>query len=147
LVGEVHDDNAYAMGGVAGHAGLFGSALGVAQLAQEWLEAFLGHHKVFNPELVRRFWQRSSVPGSTRVVGFDTPSPVSSQAGSRMGKRTIGHTGFTGTSLWIDPDRELTVILLTNRVHPNRANEAIRAFRPRLHDAVIGALESGGNRR
>jgi CubicO group peptidase (beta-lactamase class C family) len=85
---------------------------------------------------VRRFWQRSALPGSTRALGFDTPSPVASQAGGRLGPRTVGHLGFTGTSLWIDPDRELIVVLLTNRVHPSRANEAIRQFRPLLHDRV-----------
>jgi CubicO group peptidase (beta-lactamase class C family) len=76
------------------------------------------------------------VPGSTRALGFDTPSPHASQAGGGFGPRTVGHLGFTGTSLWIDPDRELIVVLLTNRVHPTRTNEAIRQFRPVLHERV-----------
>jgi CubicO group peptidase (beta-lactamase class C family) len=136
LVGEVHDDNTYAMGGVSGQAGLFGTIEDVGALAGAWLEAFLGRESCFAPSLVRQFWQKSAVPGSTRAVGFDTPLPERSQAGSGFGPRTVGHLGFTGTSLWIDPDRELLVVLLTNRVHPTRANEAIRQFRPVLHDRV-----------
>jgi CubicO group peptidase (beta-lactamase class C family) len=136
LVGEVHDDNTYAMGGVSGQAGLFGTIQDVAALAETWLEAFLGGGRCFAPSLVRQFWRKSAAPGSTRAVGFDTPSAERSQAGSGFGPRTIGHLGFTGTSLWIDPDRELIVVLLTNRVHPTRANDGIRQFRPMLHDRV-----------
>jgi CubicO group peptidase (beta-lactamase class C family) len=76
------------------------------------------------------------LPGSTRTLGFDTPSPKASQAGSRFGPRTVGQLGFTGTSLWIDPDRQLVVVLLTNRVHPTRKNETIKQFRPGLHERV-----------
>jgi CubicO group peptidase (beta-lactamase class C family) len=136
LCGEVHDDNTYAMGGVSGQAGLFGTIRAVGDLAEAWLGAFLRRGGFFEQELVRLFWTRSGLPGSTRALGFDTPSPHGSQAGSGFGPRTVGHLGFTGTSLWIDPDRELTVVLLTNRVHPTRANEAIRQFRPALHDLV-----------
>jgi CubicO group peptidase (beta-lactamase class C family) len=136
LMGEVHDDNAYAMGGVSGHAGLFGTVADVATVASAWLAAFGGRGDLLDPGLVRRFWRRSALPGSTRALGFDTPSPVASQAGRGFGARTVGHLGFTGTSLWIDPDRELIVVLLTNRVHPSRANEAIRQFRPMIHDRV-----------
>ncbi len=141
LCGEVHDDNAYVMGGVSGHAGLFGTASGVAQLARAWLEAFCGREGLFPPDLARIFRRRSRVPGSTRTLGFDTPSPDGSQAGGRMGPNTVGHLGLTGTSLWIDPDRELCVVLLTNRVHPSRDNEAISEFRPGLHDAVAELVE------
>ena len=136
LVGEVHDENAYAMGGVSGHAGLFGTIQDVGALAEVWLNSFLHGQGFFEPSLVRQFWQKSEVPGGTRTLGFDTPSPHASQAGGGFGPRTVGHLGFTGTSLWIDPDRELIVVLLTNRVHPTRRNEAIREFRPVLHERV-----------
>jgi serine-type D-Ala-D-Ala carboxypeptidase len=136
LIGEVHDDNAFVMGGVSGHAGLFGTAQDVAALADVWLASFLRTGGVFEQGLVQQFWRRSGPAGSTRALGFDTPSPRASQAGDRFGPRTVGHLGFTGTSLWIDPDRELIVVLLTNRVHPTRANEAIKQFRPVLHERV-----------
>ncbi len=135
LSGEVHDDNAYAMGGVSGHAGLFGDAGSVAELASAWLDSYRGRASIFAHGLTRRFWRRSAVPGSTRTLGFDTPS-----AGSRLSPRSVGHTGFTGTSLWIDPERELVVVLLCNRVHPGRANEAIKEFRARAHQLVVEEL-------
>ena len=141
LCGEVHDDNAYAMGGVSGHAGLFGTAAGVACIAQAWLAAYLGRPSLFIPEMVREFFSRSQVFESTRALAFDTPSPEGSQAGSLMGPATVGHTGFTGTSLWIDPDRELIAILLSNRVHPTRQNESIKSFRPGLHDALVEVFD------
>ena len=136
LVGEVHDDNTYAMGGVSGQAGLFGTVHDVAALADVWLGSFLHNRGFFKPSLVNQFWQRSELPGSTRALGFDTPSPHASQAGGRFGPRTVGQLGFTGTSLWIDPDRELIVVLLTNRVHPTRENQTIKQFRPVLHERV-----------
>ena len=136
LIGEVHDDNTYAMGGVSGQAGLFGTIEDVAALAQAWLDSFLHSEGFFEPSLVQQFWRKSSVPASTRALGFDTPSPHASQAGGGFGPRTVGHLGFTGTSLWIDPDRELIVVLLTNRIHPTRRNEAIKQFRPALHERV-----------
>jgi CubicO group peptidase (beta-lactamase class C family) len=135
LSGEVHDDNAYAMGGVSGHAGLFGDAGSVSRVAAEWLDSYRGRASIFAHELTRRFWRRSQVPGSTRTLGFDTPS-----ADSRFGARSVGHTGFTGTSVWIDPDRDLVVVLLCNRVHPTRENEAIKEFRTELHNLVVESL-------
>lgn len=136
LIGEVHDDNTYAMGGVSAQAGLFGTIQDVAAMADVWLKSFLHDGGVFESRLVREFWAKSALPGSTRALGFDTPSPRASQAGSHLGPRAVGHLGFTGTSLWIDPDRELIVVLLTNRVHPTRQNETIKQFRPVLHDRV-----------
>ncbi len=136
LVGEVHDDNTYAMGGVSGQAGLFGTVHDVAALAEAWLHSLLSGAGPFDRNLAAQFWTKSAVPGSTRALGFDTPSPGDSQAGNGFGPRTVGHLGFTGTSLWIDPDRELIVVLLTNRVHPSRANEAIKRFRPALHERI-----------
>lgn len=137
LLGEVHDDNAYVMGGVSGHAGLFGTAAAVARLADAWLAAYRGAPSIFDRQLVRRFSRRSRIAGSTRALGFDTPSAKSSQAGNLVNRDSIGHMGFTGTSLWIDLRRELIIVLLTNRVHLGRGNDMIRKFRPRLHDAVV----------
>lgn len=137
LCGEVHDDNTYAMGGVSGHAGLFGTAAAVGRLAAVWLDGWQGRPGPLAPDWVRRFWTRSAVAGSDRRLGFDGRSATGSQAGERMGPDSVGHLGFTGTSLWIDPDRALIAVLLTNRVHPRRADERIRDFRPRLHDALI----------
>ena len=136
--GAVHDDNAYVMGGVAGHAGLFGTAEGVLELAQGWLQLLL-------PELdetVRdRFWQPSAVPGSTRRLGWDGPArDGSSSAGRRLSPQAVGHTGYTGTSLWIDPAAAggaRVFVLLTNRVHPTRDNDGIKRFRPRFHDLAM----------
>jgi serine-type D-Ala-D-Ala carboxypeptidase len=136
LSGEVHDENTYAVGGVSGQAGLFGTAEDVAALAQAWLDSFWKDDGMFRRDLVQGFWTKSGGTGATRALGFDTPSPQASQAGGGFGPRTVGHLGFTGTSLWIDPDRELIVVLLTNRVHPSRSNERIKRFRPVLHDQV-----------
>jgi CubicO group peptidase (beta-lactamase class C family) len=105
-------------------------------VAEAWLSCWRADGGLLDRRLVREFWTRSRVADSTRTPGFDTPSPGGSQAGSGFGPRTVGHLGFTGTSLWIDPDRELVVVLLTNRVHPTRQNNAIREFRPRLHTRV-----------
>jgi serine-type D-Ala-D-Ala carboxypeptidase len=144
LAGEVHDENAWAAGGVAGHAGLFGTAAAVARVGRAWLDALAGRSGPFEPELARRFCRRSELPGPVRLLGFDTPAPQGSQAGSRLGPRAFGHLGFTGTSMWLDPGRELVVVLLTNRVHPSRENERLRGFRPGLHDALLDWLDQGG---
>ncbi len=130
---QVDDDNAWVMDGVSGHAGLFGTALDVATYGQAILEG-----KWAPPG----GWSRDKTPGSTRAQGFDTPSAEGASCGQRFGnKRAIGHLGFTGTSLWIDLDRELVVAFLTNRVALGRANVRIRAFRPLVHDAVLDALK------
>lgn len=136
LCGEVHDENAYAIGGVAGHAGLFGTAAAVLALSGCWLNAVLGRESLLQPELARRFVTRQTpVPGSSWGLGWDTPSAPSS-SGSRFSSRSFGHLGFTGTSLWVDAERELEVVLLSNRVHPTRRNDGIREFRPLIHDLV-----------
>ena len=140
LVGEVHDENAAALGGVAGHAGLFGTAAACGQYARHMLQVLDGKVGAFSRATAETFITRGSdVPGSSRALGWDTMLP-SSSCGSRMSPRAFGHTGFTGTSLWIDPDRGVYVVLLTNRVHPTRANEALRQVRPAVHDAVMDAL-------
>lgn len=142
LVGEVHDENAAALGGVAGHAGLFGSAGQVGQYARLVLQTLGRPTRLGPPWLLRRFLRPSAVPGSSRALAWDLMRPTSS-CGRRLSPAAFGHTGFTGTSLWIDPLRDLYVVLLTNRVHPSRpANRAdgLARLRPLVHDAVVDAL-------
>jgi CubicO group peptidase (beta-lactamase class C family) len=143
LCGEVHDDNAWAVGGVAGHAGLFSTASDIHTLVC-WLRACArGEDRTLSAELVRRFWTRDgTVPDSTWALGWDTPSASGSTAGAHVSRHAVGHLGFTGTSLWIDLERDAHVVFLTNRVHPHRENERIRAVRPRVHDAVWEALDA-----
>jgi len=142
LLGEVHDDNAWVLGGVAGHAGLFSTAGDVQAICEAWLDAWSGSSGAPLPgKVVREMWDRDATPGdSTRMLGFDTPTPGASSAGSKAPASLVGHLGFTGTSLWIEPASRVTVVLLTNRVHPDRSNESIRDFRPLIHDAVWDAL-------
>jgi CubicO group peptidase (beta-lactamase class C family) len=142
LCGEVHDDNAWAMGGVAGHAGLFGDATSVHALLTLLRACARGEAGPLSADLVREMWRRDgSVPGSTWALGWDTPSAPGSSAGRHVSPRAVGHLGFTGTSVWLDPERDCHVVLLTNRIHPTRRNEAIREVRPRFHDAVFEALD------
>ena len=140
LVGEVHDENAAALGGIAGHAGLFGTAAAVGSYARHLLQVLDGRSGVVRRTTLEEFITKwSDIPGSSRALGWDTMLPTSS-CGSKMSLRAFGHTGFTGTSLWIDPEKNVYVVLLTNRVHPTRQNEAIKHVRPAVHDAVIGEL-------
>ena len=146
IVGEVHDENAWALSGVAGHAGLFGTAAAVGRFAQLLLQARRAPSRLGPPWLLQRFLRRSAVAGSSRALGWDTMLPTSS-CGTRMSAAAIGHTGFTGTSLWIDPTRDLYVVLLTNRVHPTRPvdrRDALARLRPAVHDAVVSALSRAG---
>lgn len=140
--GEVHDENTHALGGVAPHAGLFGTARDVATFAQAMLNGGVyGERRIARAETVALFTRRAElVPASSRALGWDTPSQPSS-AGRYFSARSYGHTGFTGTSLWIDPELELIVVLLTNRVHPTRENIAIRRLRPAIHDAIVLAID------
>jgi CubicO group peptidase (beta-lactamase class C family) len=141
LRGEVHDENAYALGGVAPHAGLFSTARDLARFAQMLVNGgVFEHQRIVSRETVERFTRRAGIPDSSRAYGWDTPSENSS-AGSLLSKSSFGHTGFTGTSLWMDPERRLFVILLSNRVHPTRANEGIRHVRREVADAVVQALQ------
>jgi CubicO group peptidase (beta-lactamase class C family) len=140
LVGEVHDENAAALGGVAGHAGLFGTASAVGAFARHVLQVLDGRTGVFSRAALERFvTRRSDIAGSSRALGWDTMLPTSS-CGTRMSPQAFGHTGFTGTSLWLDPRSRVYVVFLTNRVHPTRTNDAIRHVRPALHDAVMSDL-------
>ena len=139
IQGEVNDENASAMGGVAGHAGVFSSATDVARFAECMLR---GGAPLFKRDTVKLFTRREETPvGTSRALGWDTPSLTESSSGTRFSQASFGHLGFTGTSLWIDPGRQLSVTLLTNRTWPNRASQAIRQVRPRLHDAVVEGLE------
>ncbi|HSQ51824.1 MAG TPA: serine hydrolase domain-containing protein [Nitrospiraceae bacterium] len=136
LCGEVHDENAAAMGGVAGHAGLFGTAESVLAVSGAWLRGYHGRESILDAKLVRQFATRQeSAAQSSWALGWDTPSAPSS-SGSSFSEQSFGHLGYTGTSLWIDPLRELEVVLLSNRVHPSRRNEKIKTFRPYIHDLV-----------
>jgi CubicO group peptidase (beta-lactamase class C family) len=139
LVGEVHDENCWALGGAAGHAGLFGTVEAVGDFARAMLGALEGtDSRVGTAVTVREFVGRARVPGS-RALGWDTMLPTSS-CGTKMSPLSFGHTGFTGTTLWIDPVRGVYVVFLTNRVNPTRENTAIQRVRPALHDAVMDAL-------
>jgi CubicO group peptidase (beta-lactamase class C family) len=153
ILGEVHDENAFALDGVAPHAGLFSTAGDLARFAQMLLNrGELEGRRLVSSETVDLFTRRAGVPGSSRALGWDTPSngkdrrssvpgdPGYSSAGSLFSARSFGHTGFTGTSMWMDPERGLFVILLTNRVYPTRENRKISRVRSRLADAVVGAL-------
>ncbi len=143
LVGEVHDENAYAMGGVAGHAGLFAPVREVDRIARELIDSYKGRSSLLPQKIVREFWARdATVPGSTWALGWDMPSPENSSSGRHFPPTAVGHLGFTGTSIWIDPEREIAVSLLTNRIHPSRDKQGIREFRPKIHDLVMEALES-----
>jgi CubicO group peptidase (beta-lactamase class C family) len=137
--GEVHDPNAWALGGVAGHAGLFGSARDLAVFAQMLLNGGeYGGVRILRPETVAR-WTTPGFVRSSRALGWDTPSRNSS-AGRYFGPRSFGHTGYTGTSIWIDPERGLFVILLTNRVNPTSENQKHVALRRAVADAVQSAI-------
>jgi CubicO group peptidase (beta-lactamase class C family) len=143
--GVVQDENAYAMGGIAAHAGLFATARDVPRLAAEWMEAWCGRGRVLDRRLVVHAWNplasTGGAPPSTWALGWDTPTPGSSSAGSLVGRDAVGHLGYTGTSIWLDPSRRAHVVLLTNRVAYGRNSEPIRALRPRVHDAVFAALD------
>ena len=141
LCGEVHDDNAYAMGGVAGHAGLFAPIDDIDRLVSSLVECYSGTHPFLPAAVVQEFWAvNTAVPNSTWACGWDTPSAQGSTAGEFFSPHSIGHLGFTGTSVWIDLERKIHIIVLSNRVHPHRKNAKITAFRPVLHNAIMKTL-------
>jgi len=139
IQGEVQDENASVLGGVAGHAGLFATAQDIATFAHVILQGGL---RVFRPETLALFTRKEvSPPGTSRALGWDTPSSPS-QSGKYFSAPSFGHLGYTGTSLWIDPVRQISITLLTNRTWPDCSNNAIKELRPRFHDAVIEAVEA-----
>ncbi len=137
IQGEEQDENASVLGGVAGHAGLFATAEDVARFAHAIVT---GGSPILRPETIHTFTRRESMPdGTSRGLGWDTPSHPS-QSGTCFSVRSFGHLGYTGTSLWIDADRQISITLLTNRTWPDCTNQAIKQVRPRFHDAVMHAL-------
>jgi CubicO group peptidase (beta-lactamase class C family) len=137
IQGEVQDENASVLGGIAAHAGLFATAEDLAIFAVALLQ---GGTPILHSETVTLFTTRESAPdGTSRALGWDTPS-APSQSGTYFSPRSYGHLGYTGTSLWIDPERNLSVTLLTNRTWPDCANQVIKQIRPRFHDAIFEAL-------
>lgn len=142
--GEVHDENASRLGGVSGHAGLFGPARDLLHFGDWLLAARTGRDSLpvrLDAEIVRRFTTRQDFPpGSSRALGWDTPSEMSS-AGTLLSPASFGHTGFTGTSIWLDPERGLVVVLLSNRVHPTRENGKWGPVRRNVADRVVRGME------
>ncbi len=142
-VGEVDDENAAAMGGVAGHAGVFSTAHDLFLFAREILRARRGEGRVLTrPSAMAMTTRAPEPPGCERTLGFDTPAPRGSQAGARFPEGSFGHLGFTGCSLWADPAREATVVLVSNRVFYGEQNDGLKLIRPLIHDAVMEELVS-----
>ena len=143
LWGEVHDPNASAMGGVAGHAGLFSTADDVMKFALCVVDAWHGRSEALPPERVREFATRQRLPESSDwALGWDTPTQGASSSGKHFSSHSIGHLGFTGTSVWIDLEREAIVVMLTNRIH-QVAKRSRFELRPTVHDAILEAFLSG----
>lgn len=140
LSGAVHDENAYAIGGIAGQSGLFGTAAAVHELLSALIALYheRGESRLLPSKLVQRSFARCG--GGRRALGFDCPDPTGSSSGGRFSENSVGHLGYTGTSFWIDLDRKIIVTLLSNRIHPSRTNEAIKLFRPVLHDMIMSGL-------
>jgi len=134
IQGEVNDENAWVMNGVAGHAGVFSTAYDIAMFAECWLA---GGAPLLTPGIVAEFTRQQD--GSTRALGWDRPTPPSS-SGKYFSASSFGHLGYTGTSLWCDPEKQLAVVLLTNRTWPDASNQAIKQIRPAFHDAIVEAL-------
>ena len=143
MQGEVHDENAWSLGGYSGHAGHFGVAREVWVIADSLMKHYFGRRgDFFRPETVREFFCRQDiVKGGDWALGWDTPALKGSSAGGYFSRQSVGHTGFAGTSIWMDLEKDVIAVLLSNRVHPTRESpEKIRGFRPRLHDAVMAQL-------
>ncbi|MEN8257116.1 MAG: serine hydrolase domain-containing protein [Thermodesulfobacteriota bacterium] len=143
LRGEVDDQNTWVVGGVSGQAGLFGRGRDVLNMVRNLIEIASGakKHPFIDQGLLKKAMSRQGeIKGSSWGLGFDTPSETGSSAGQFISPRSCGHLGFTGTSFWHDFDRDITVVMLTNRIHPSADNDKIKAFRPRFHDLVFGTL-------
>jgi CubicO group peptidase (beta-lactamase class C family) len=140
IVGQVHDENAFVVGGIEGHAGLFGTADDVNRLLIELLFTYHGQMSaaIFNKDVLNQFFKR--LPNTDKAMGFDMPRLIRASCGRGFSNNSVGHLGFTGTSFWMDLEKSITVILLTNRVHPSRENERIKKFRPALHNTIIKVM-------
>lgn len=141
LQGEVHDEHSWLLKGISGHAGLFGTVNGVLRTGEAILQAWHGKKafpgisaKLLKKALTRKY------ENQTWCLGFDTPSAEGSSSGKYFSPKSIGHLGFTGTSVWIDPEKDIVAVLLSNRVHPSRKNNRIKKFRPVFHNTVIKAF-------
>ncbi|UCD30949.1 MAG: serine hydrolase [Desulfobacterales bacterium] len=137
LTGLVHDENAYVVGGIEGHAGLFGTAGDIHQLLKALQSALTTEaaNNLFEKEILQRFIKQNN--NTQRALGFDTPAASGASCGRYFSKKSVGHLGFTGTSFWMDFEQRIIVILLTNRIHPSRDNDRIKHFRPILHDTIM----------
>ncbi|PID57386.1 hypothetical protein CSB45_07630 [candidate division KSB3 bacterium] len=148
ICGEVHDENACIMGGVAGHAGLFSTLDDLQRFMLRLIACWHGQDEFIRQEIVTTFFRRQDlVKDSTRALGWDTPSRnmrEKASGGTLIAETSIGHTGFTGTSIWFDPTRDITIVLLANRIHPSRHNTTFLKMRPRIHDTVVIALDKQG---
>lgn len=144
IQGEVHDENTFVMGGVSAHAGVFSTVEDLAKFANAMLTGKTPNGTAFlRAETIAYFTSRANiVPKSGRALGWDKPSLIGSSAGDYFSAESFGHLGFTGTSIWIDPTKNIAIILLTNRVHLTRENIKIRRFRPTFHNAVSGVIQS-----
>ncbi|HET6272267.1 MAG TPA: serine hydrolase, partial [Bacteroidota bacterium] len=145
--GTVHDERSALLGGVAGHAGLFSTASDLAIFMQMLMNGgTYGGTRYLSDTSIALFTRQQGTT-STRALGWDTKSATGSSAGNRFSASSFGHTGFTGTSIWVDPDRKLCVIFLTNRVYPTRTNSKLFRIRPMLHDAVVRALKGDSGQK
>ena len=142
LCGEVHDENAYSIGGVSGHAGVFSTLDDLHRFMRMLSHCYRGEDEMIPKSIVRKFFARQDiVEGSTRALGWDTPSEEKSSAGTLLSKKSVGHTGFTGTSIWFDLKRTLFMILFSNRIHPSRQNQTFLKMRAKIHDTVVIATD------
>lgn len=141
--GEVHDQNCYAMGGVAGHAGLFSNTTDINKFIMEFVAAYNGGDAFLPQEIIERFLpfrHKLTECNSTWLLGWDTPAHTNSAAGTHFSKKSVGHLGYTGCSMWIDLEKDFWIVLLTNRIHPTSTNEKIRPFRPMLYNLIYEEL-------
>lgn len=140
--GEVHDENAFFLGGVSAHAGLFSTAEDLAKFSQMLLNGGIYKNKRFySPETIKYWTTAQNIPpGSNRALGWDTPSAKGSSAGDYFSTGSFGHLGFTGTSIWIDPNRKTAIVLLTNRVYPSREKKGIYGARREFYNKAMKAL-------
>ncbi|WP_109484605.1 serine hydrolase domain-containing protein [Occallatibacter savannae] len=140
IQGEVQDENAWVLDGVAGHAGVFSNVPDLLRFAGGILDSYHGSSGIFKRETIELFSQRQTPAGSSQALGWDTPSPSGSSAGRFFSSKSIGHLGYSGCSLWIDLEAQVAAVLLTNRTWPDRKSQAIKQVRPAFHDALRESL-------